>query len=305
MTMTPGGADVEALHDPLALARPRSSRSGSRRRRGGRRPSGPVHPGAGVHGDADGLVDHDEGVVVVDDLDALDDLRDDRDRVDRRGDRHLEHRAAGDAVGLRRRAGRRAGTRPSRDELGRPGARQAEHPGDRGVDPLAGQAVGHVTVRWSCREPGRSRAGALASSAWWRRAGVRDAADRLEDDDAGSDVDADVRDVEDRPVRQLEEVDDVAAQEPGLAEEPVGEVAQHAAEQAAEPERPQPVLPSRRATKSTTTTAPTATSESTRVYDVPVLNAAPGLRTRLSWQEVADHRHGRPALEPRRRPGSW
>ncbi len=42
----------------------------------------------------------------------------------------------------------------------------------------------------------------------------------------------------------------------------------------------QPVLCSRRETQSTPTTAATATQVSTSVYDVPVLNAAPGLRAR-------------------------
>ena len=41
-------------------------------------------------------------------------------------------------------------------------------------------------------------------------------------------------------LRQHEEVDDVAAQRAGLAEEPVGEVAGDAAEQQAERDRPQP-----------------------------------------------------------------
>jgi hypothetical protein len=38
-----------------------------------------------VDGDADRLVDHDDGVVVVDDLDALDDLGHDLERVGRAG----------------------------------------------------------------------------------------------------------------------------------------------------------------------------------------------------------------------------
>ncbi len=42
----------------------------------------------------------------------------------------------------------------------------------------------------------------------------------------------------------------------------------------------QPVLRSRRTVHSTATAAATATQVSTSVYDVPVLNAAPGLRAR-------------------------
>ena len=41
----------------------------------------PGPAGRGVHGDADRLVDHDDRRVVVDDLDALDDLRHDLERV--------------------------------------------------------------------------------------------------------------------------------------------------------------------------------------------------------------------------------
>ena len=62
---------------------------------------------------------------------------------------------------------------------------------------------------------------------------------------AGADVDADVGDVEDRPVRQHEEVDDVAAQRPRVAEEPVGEVAGDAGQQQPEATA-QDVVPSRR-----------------------------------------------------------
>ena len=103
---------------------------------------GPVQPGARVHGDPDGLVDDHDRVVVVDDLDALDGLGHDRDRVDR-------------GAGSPRRASSPAPpgrTWPARDavdadvtaddQLGRPGAGQAEHPGDGGVDALAGQPVG-------------------------------------------------------------------------------------------------------------------------------------------------------------------
>ena len=169
------------------------------------------------------------------------------------------------------------------DQLGGAGPREAEHPGHRGVDALAGQSVGDADRRGvlSHDPPVCSCCSAALRGP---HAGDADTADRLEDDHAGGDVDADVGDVEDRPVGQLEEVDDVAAQEAGLAEDAVGEVAEDAAEQAAEAERPEPARPGGGQYQSTTTTAPTAMTDSTTVYDVPVLNAAPGLRTRLSWR---------------------
>ena len=105
---------------------------------------GPGPAGRGVDGDADGLVDHDDRVVVVDDLDPLDDLGDDRERVDLDRDRHVEDRAgqhpvalAGDGDAVEQRRGRCG------DQVGGAGARQPEQPGHRGVDALAGEAVGH------------------------------------------------------------------------------------------------------------------------------------------------------------------
>ena len=54
----------------------------------------------------------------------------------------------------------------------------------------------------------------------------------------GRHVDADVGHVEDRPVRQLEEVDDVAAEGPGRPEHPVDQVADHPGQQQTERDRP-------------------------------------------------------------------
>jgi hypothetical protein len=48
--------------------------------------------------------------------------------------------------------------------------------------------------------------------------------DRQEHDHDGSRCDAHVSDVEDRPVWQLEKVDDVAAEHPWRAEQPIGEI---------------------------------------------------------------------------------
>ena len=66
-------APLVAIRKPAPARWPDDRRAGPARR--------------GVDGDADRLVDHDDGVVVVDDLDALDDLGDDLERVDQRRDR--------------------------------------------------------------------------------------------------------------------------------------------------------------------------------------------------------------------------
>ena len=137
----PGRADVEPLHDALAL---RGAAGGDPEAGAGevadhRRPR---PAGAGVHGDTDGLVDHHDGVVVVDDLDALDDLGDHLERVGRRRDRHVEHRPGVHPVGL---ADRRAVHLDVAlaDEVRGAGPGHPEHPGDGGVHALAGQALGH------------------------------------------------------------------------------------------------------------------------------------------------------------------
>ena len=104
---------------------------------------GPDQPGEGWTATPTGLSITTIDVVVVDDLDPLDDLRDDGERVAQGRDRP-------------RRASRRPSTRsllattaPSTlhvalaDQLGGAGAGQPEHPGHRGVDPLAGQPLGH------------------------------------------------------------------------------------------------------------------------------------------------------------------
>src|SRR3954452_4743671 len=66
----------------------------------------------------------------------------------------------------------------------------------------------------------------------------RHPAQRLDDDHRGGDVDADVGDVEDRPVRQSDEVHHVSAQHPGGPEDPVGEVAEDSCEQEPQPDGP-------------------------------------------------------------------
>ena len=244
---------------------------------------GPDQPGRGVHGDADGLVDHHDRVVVVDDLDPLDDLGHDRERVGLDRDRHVEDRAGQHPVALRRRPRRRAATCPCGDQVGRAGAGQAEQPGHGGVDALAGQpfrdredpvvgAAGHCCASGA---GSASRRGVRVPSRWMPR-------NDLDQDQHRGDVDADVGDVEDRPVRQHEEVDDVAAQR-RRARGAAGRSGCRRRRPAAGRARP----PSRAAEPAgqvagSRTTAAIATQVRTSVYAVPVLNAAPGLRTRCS-----------------------
>ena len=136
------GADVEALDDALALLGPR----------GGDPEAGrdevaddglPLPARRGMDGHADRLVDHHEGVVVVDDLDALDDLGLDLEGVCLRRDRRVEHRPGTDPVALGH--GRAVhGHQPFGDQLCRTGAGEAEQPRHGGVDPLPLQTVGDV-----------------------------------------------------------------------------------------------------------------------------------------------------------------
>ncbi len=148
-----GGADVEAVHDALALG-------GTGRRDavpGGGEPAddrGPGPAGAGVGGDADRLHDHDHVIVVVDDLHALDRLGDDlhgRGRL-----RHLDLQP-GPAVHTLGLPDHRAVDRdlPRRGQLGGLRTGEAEHAGDGGVDTLALQAVGHgqVSDLGNCAHP--------------------------------------------------------------------------------------------------------------------------------------------------------
>ncbi len=136
-----GGADVEAVHDALALG---GAGGGDAVPGGGQSAADgrPVPAGGRVGGDADGLDDHDDVVVVVHDLHALDGLGDHLHGRGRRGHLDLEPGAAVDALGL---ADHRSVDLhlPRRRQLGGLGAGEAEHAGDGGVDALALQAVGH------------------------------------------------------------------------------------------------------------------------------------------------------------------
>ena len=102
----------------------------------------------------------------------------------------------------------------------------------RGVDPLPGQALGDGDDAL-LRRAGHDRSPRLAAGA-----GDADAPPGLDDDQHDGHVDEHVGDVEDRPVRQRQEVDDVTAQHARRAEDPVGQVAADAGQQQAESDRP-------------------------------------------------------------------
>ena len=161
----PGGADVEPLHDPLPLGgTARGDPEAGGREVPDDRRAGPA--GARVHGHPDGLVDHHDRVVVVDDRDALDDLGDDRDRVDGGGDRHVEHRARLHPVGL---GGRRAVDADVAARI-RSAARVRDRPNIRAMAASTRSPAspsGTVTVR--CSWPRRARHEAVDGSSAARR----------------------------------------------------------------------------------------------------------------------------------------
>ena len=99
---------------------------------------GPSH--RGVYGDPDRLVDHHDLVVVVDDPDALDHLGHHLQRVLLAGEDHLEQGSGDQPVGLRGRLAVHV-HQLARDQLGRLAAGDAEHPGQRDVDPLPAEAL--------------------------------------------------------------------------------------------------------------------------------------------------------------------
>ena len=172
---------------------------------------GPDQPGRGVDGDADRLVDHHDRVVVVDDPDALDDLGHDRERVAQRRDDDVEHRAGVHPVALADDGAVDAarGPRPISSA-----ARVRDSPNIRAMAASTRSPAspsGTSTTRWSagmvtsppgspgvrCRLLGVRRSRPMPATV------EADPAERLHHDQRGRDVDADVGDVEDRPVRQL------------------------------------------------------------------------------------------------------
>ena len=247
-------ADVEPLHDPLPLrgAAGRDLEAG----RGQVSDHGRAGPaGRRVHGDAHRLADHHDRRVVVDDLDALDLLGYDVERVGLDGDGHVDVAPASTRSLL-------AVPAPStctRPRAIRSAARVRESPNiwaSAASTRSPASPSGTGRVRWSalCRD-GHDVRGLVGTLGADPRPVEPDPAEGLHQDQRGRDVDAHVGDVEDRPVRQHEEVDDVPAQHPGGAEEPVGEVAGDAGQQQPETRPPTATLPTRRLSQSTTRTA--------------------------------------------------
>ena len=117
----------------------------------------------GVHGDAHRLVDHHDGVVVVDDPDPLDDLRD-----------HLER------VGLRRGSSRRAWSRrgPGRS-CRRRRRRPAPGPGRSGRRPWCARSrTSGPSRRRRARRPGRRARRRCAARRGWSSGRRLDDSDR-------------------------------------------------------------------------------------------------------------------------------
>src|SRR5699024_9009641 len=136
----PAGAHVQAADDPLSL---RVTGGADADARGGEVPEhgGPGPSGAGMRGDADGLVEHDDVVVLVDQAHARGDLRTHLDRGLLLGQLDMHHHPGLEPGG----AGRRRTVDEHvacRDEVRGAGAGQAQHPRDAHVDPFAGEAVG-------------------------------------------------------------------------------------------------------------------------------------------------------------------
>ncbi len=218
----PRRADVEALHDALPLGSPGGAdpEPGSSEVLDDRRT---VPAEAGVGGDAGRLVDDDDVGVVVDDRDAGHLRRRDGDGACR-GDLDLEHVAGTDAVGLADDDGVDQHS-PGFGEVLDPAAGQPGHAGRSRIDAVAVQPVRHQPdASTSEASTGLLQSGAVETHL--RDHGQPDA-------DHGRCGDEHVGDVEDGEVGQLDEVDDVPAERPGLAEQTVGEVAGDAGQQAA------------------------------------------------------------------------
>ena len=246
------------------------------------RRAGPA--GRGVDGDADRLVDHHDGVVVVDDLDALDDLGHHLERVGLGRDR--PPRASCPAPAGRscrpprprrrtrgpRRSGRRRGC--ARARTCGPSRRRRARP-----EPLGHHQ--HPVVDGRHAPPGRARVRpAVPSSRTLRKAWSRIS--------AGADVDADVGHVEDRPVREHEQVDHVPRRGPGSR-------SSRSVRLPAIPASSRPsatahrTSPSRRLTHSTTSSAPIATRLNTTVNSVTGAERRARVAHQVQAQPVAEH----------------
>ena len=208
---------------------------------------GPLQPGLGCAATPTGLTTTTMSVVVVHDLHAFDGLGHDLYGRGRRGQLHFEPCPAVHPVRL-------AGRGPVQQHLsvggqfGRLGAREAEYPGDGGVDALALQSVryGQGTGLGKGAHPSsmpdaRTRSFiALCDGARGRRplrslpvhCPVRVQAAEGEDHDQDAAAhDRRIREVEDREVRRRDEVDDSALEDTGRAEDAVREIPERTAQQ--------------------------------------------------------------------------
>jgi hypothetical protein len=109
-----------------------------------------------VGGDADRLVDHHEGIVVVHDPQALDDLWSHGRGGVGAGDHDFEQRPLLDTVRLRRLYAVESHLAGA-DQVGGLGAGEPEHPRDGGVDTFAREPTGHADHLAARRPRGRGR----------------------------------------------------------------------------------------------------------------------------------------------------
>ena len=257
----PARAGVEPVHDALrARARPRS-RSGIRRRRGRPTTVGPSQPSEGCAATPTGLsmttrsssswTMPRSGTAIG----STSSVRGGSQLTSSQPPARSRSDLSTDAPSSRHAAGR--------GDLGREGAREAEQLREARVDAHAVEPVGNgegPVLHAGLGASGEFASGARPSprvaspaavrppaASACRFAGLRstraveaDAADRQDHEQHHARHDRDVGDVVDRreASRRRDEVDHVAEAEARLPEEPVGEVAEHAAEQEPEDERP-------------------------------------------------------------------
>ena len=146
-----GGADVESLHDALTFGRTRGRDAEARCcEPADDRASGPTESRVGRH--ADGLVDDDEGILVVDDAHSRHGVGHDLERLP--GFRHhdVEPFAGDDAIGFDDRAPRHLHS-PVCADIGGRSAGEAEQLRHRGVDALAVESLGDEDGAFSHESP--------------------------------------------------------------------------------------------------------------------------------------------------------
>ena len=208
---------------------------------------GPVQPGLGWAATPTGLAIDDDVLVVVHDLHALDGFGHDLQRRGGLRQLHLEPGARGDTLGLHHPAPsmRTLPSEASSAALVREkpnmrasaaSTRSPSRPSGTGRVRVSGMVLTHEYAAGRRYSAGPSRGGrALSRGGRSRR--VQAAEGEQHDQDAAAD-DRGVGEVEDREVLGCDEVHHGAPEDAGRAEDPVGEVAERAAEQQAERDRP-------------------------------------------------------------------